>query len=141
MNPWLIVGALVALAAASAGGAYMGYDYRDAQAKAAEGERQLVIAQVRDANLDFALDVATATELAISKIRVTNKTINNEVRHEREIHTKVLDNPDCAVPPSTVRVLNRARAGERPDDRPAPGEPGLRLPATAPAPRPTPPGR
>ena len=132
MNPYVLLGAGVALAAAFAGGGWLGYDYAASRCKAAEADRRALVAEIRTANLQASDAIATRTEAAIGAIRIVNKTINNEVRHEREVHTKVLENPDCAVPASTVGVLNRARG--HPDGGPGAGEPARALPgATAPA--------
>jgi hypothetical protein len=131
MNPYVLLGAGVALVAAFAGGAWTGYDYASSQCKAAEADRRALVDEIRTANLQLSDAIAARTETAIGQIRVVNKIINNEVRHEREIHTKVLENPDCAVPASTVGVLNRARG--HPDGGSDAGEPARALPA-APAP-------
>lgn len=137
MNPYVLIGALVALVLAAGGGAWLGYDYRDGKCKAAELERKTMTEEIRTANLALADGVATRTEAAIAGIRIENRTINNEVRHEREIHTRVLENPDCAVPLSTVGVLNRARV----DGGPAAGQPGGEVPGAAPPAEPPAPGR
>lgn len=138
MNPYVLLGAGVALVAAFAGGAWTGYDYASSQCKAAEADRRALVDEIRTANLQLSDAIASRTEGAIGKIRVVNKTINNEVRHEREIHTRVLDNPDCAVPASTVRVLNRGRGYDGGGS--GAGEPASPLPAPAEAPRPAAPG-
>lgn len=137
MNPYVLIGALVALVLAAGGGAWVGYDYRDGKCKAAELERKTMTEEIRTANLALADGIATRTEAAIADIRIVNRTINNEVRHEREIHTRVLENPDCAVPLSTVGVLNRARV----DGGPAAGQPGGEVPGAAPPAESPPPGR
>lgn len=139
MNPWLIVGALIAMAAAGGGGAWLGYDYAAANCKAAEADRRELAAEIRTANLQLADGIASRTEAAIGGIRIENKTFNNEVRHEREIHTKVLENPDCAVPLSTVGVLNRARGA--PAGGSGAGEPARDVPAGGAAAQPPPAGR
>ncbi len=137
MNPYLIIGAIVALAVSAGGGAWLGYDYRDGKCDAAELARVNLVTEIRSANLQLADGIATRTENAIAGIRVVNKTINNEVRHEREIYSRVLENPDCAIPMSTVGVLNRARGY----DGPGAGEPARDVPAAAPAAKPAaPPG-
>ena len=129
LNPWLIVCALVAAAVIAAGAGKLGYDFAEGKCKAAQLERAELVAELRSANLALADGIAARTETAIGQIRVENTTINREVRHERTVHTKVLENPDCAVPASTVGVLNRARGIERGHDRPAAGEPGGAVPA------------
>jgi hypothetical protein len=128
--PWVLLGTGIAIAAAGTGGAVLGYRYADGRCKAAALERAELVAEVRSANLALADGIATRTEAAIGQIRVQNTTINREVRHEREVHTKVLDNPDCAVPPSTLRLLERAR-GLGGDDRPAAGDAAGAVPARA----------
>lgn len=138
MNPYMLLGAGVALAAAFAGGGWLGYDYAASQCKAAEADRRALIDEIRTANLQLSDAIAARTEGAIGKIRVVNKTINNEVRHEREIHTKVLENSDCAVPASTVGVLNAARG--HPDGGSGAGEPARAVPAAPAAAEPAAPG-
>ncbi len=128
LNPWLIVGALVALAASFCAGGYLGYDYAGARCKAAEADRRELVAEIRTANLHLADGIASRTETALGSIRIENTTINREVRHEREIYTRVLDNPDCAIPPSTVGVLNRARGYGGGSGA---GEPAREVPAAA----------
>src|SRR5690606_36011667 len=120
-------GAGIALVAAFGAGGWLGYDYAASQCKAAEADRRALVEEIRTANLQLADGIARRTEGAIGKIRIVNRTINNEVRHEREIHTKVLDNPDCAVPASTVRVLNRGRGYD--GGGPGAGEPHRPVPA------------
>lgn len=127
MNPYVILGALLALAAAGAGGFRLGYDVRDDAAEKAEVQAQRIAAQVRTANAAFAHDVARSTTTAIAGIRIENTVINQEIRHERETFTRVLENPDCAIPLSTVQLLNAARGyGAL---RPAGPEPDPGLPA------------
>jgi hypothetical protein len=141
MMPWLLLGAGIAVAAAGTGGAVLGYRYADGRCKAAALERAELVAEVRSANLALADGIAARTEAAIGGIRVENTTINREVRHEREVHTKVLENPDCALPDSTRRLLERAR-GLGGDDQRAAGEPGSAVPtAGAAADRPANPAR
>lgn len=128
LAPWMLPTAIAAIFLAGAAGGWLGYDYASSKCKAAEADRRALIAEVRSANLDLARGVSKDTATAISRIRVQHQTINNEVRHEREIHHAVLENPDCGVPGSTVGVLRRAR-GYGVDDRPAAGEPGRAMPA------------
>lgn len=120
INPWVIVVALLTLIASFALGGYTGYRIASGACASAEVRRQKIVEEVRAANDSLADRVAMETAAAIGDIRVENRTINQKVVHEREIHREVLQNPDCAIPVSTVRVLNAAR-GVRPDDRPSPG--------------------
>ena len=109
VNPWVIIAAGIALAAAAAGGLKAGHSFATALCKSAEADRRALADEIRTQNLDLANTIATRTEAAIGKIRITHRTlIQPEIRHEREIH-KVLQDPSCSLPPSTVRVLNRAR--------------------------------
>ena len=125
-NPWVLVGVLAVAAAVGAGGFKLGWDVRDDIAAKEEIREQRIVEKMRAANRNFADAIAERTETAIGGIRVQTKVINNEVRHEREIH-HVLDSVDCGIELSTIRVLNRARGY---DDGGAPaGEPDERLPA------------
>lgn len=58
----------------------------------------------RDAALSYANDVSSKFETKLSKLRITNTTVNQEVRHETE---KTVYR-DCLVPDSGVVLLNRA---------------------------------
>lgn len=135
INPWVVLGALVVLLVMTGSAAYLGYDYAQAKCAAEDKERLLLLEQIRSANREFAESVATRTETAIGKIRQVHRTvIQPEIRHEREIH-RVLTDPSCSVPESTVRVLNRARGhidGRAGADQPAPAVPAPRAPADQP---------
>ena len=99
-----------------------------------------MLEDIRAANRELADEIASRTETAIGDIRQQHTTIiRPEVRHEREIH-KVLQDPACALPESTVGVLNRARGYiERgaPPSQPAPAlpNPGKTTLGEAPPPR------
>jgi hypothetical protein len=105
MNPYII---LVAIAAC-VGSAWLGKDYADGQHAKEEAKKIKMIEEVRQANREFADKVSLDVSAAISKIRVQNRTVNNEVRYEREVH-QVLNDVACAAPVSTVRLLNTARS-------------------------------
>lgn len=124
-NPWVLLAVAVAWVASMAGAAYTGKQYADGQHASAELARQQVLEATRQANREFADQVAIDVGAAILNIRVNNRTIVNEVRHEREIH-RVLDNPDCRLPGSTAGVLNRARGAQ---DGSGAGKPAAALPA------------
>jgi len=131
LNPWVIIGAGIALAIAGAGGLKLGYSFSQALCKSAEADRRAIADELRSANIDLANNISDRTEKAIGKIRVNHRTIvQPEIRHEREIH-KVLQDPACSLPPSTVRVLNTARGYV--NRGPAPGQPdgGVRAPEPA----------
>lgn len=131
MNPWFILG-LVIMWICSLGGAFwFGEDYCDGKHAKLEVQKKEFTEAVRAANQDFADQIGTDVGKAIRGIRVTSTTVNNEIRHERETFTKVLDNPDCAVPPSTVRVLNNARGYAAPDPSASKPTGGVSAPAPA----------
>lgn len=94
MNPYLIIAALAAVLAAGAGGFKLGADHEVAsQARAQE-------------QLDKAVEVmATTAAESIAKIKVVNRTIQNEVRHET---TTVPVYRDCAHTPNGLRLVNQA---------------------------------
>ena len=96
MNPYLIIAALAAVLAAGAGGFKLGADHEAAsQARAQE-------------QLDKAIEVASAaTAEAISKIKVVNRTIQNEVRHETSTATVYRDG-NCKHTDNGLRLANQA---------------------------------
>ena len=109
LNPWFLLGLGVVLAGVSFTAGKVGYSYAEARCRSAEADRRELADEIRTTNLDFANQVAGRVEKAIGKIRINHTTVvQPEIRHEREIH-KVLQDPNCAVPVSTVRVLNHAR--------------------------------
>jgi hypothetical protein len=132
MNPTTILAGVVAVLLVAAGAAWTGYDYAAARCKAAEADRRALVAEIRSANLKLADGIASRTESAIAGIRVEHRTINREVRHEREVHYEVLENPDCAIPASTVCLLNRARGHPCPGS--GAGEPARPVPGARPVP-------
>ena len=111
LNPYVLLGIAVAWIVSMGVAAYTGKEYADGQHAKEEVKRAALLEEVRKANAEFADKVAIDVGAAILNIRVQNTTINREIRHEREIH-RVLDNPDCALPATTLGVLNRARRGE-----------------------------
>lgn len=125
MNPWLILGLVVAWIASVAGAAFLGKDYADGKHAQAELVRQQTLEDMRVANRELADRVSIDVGAAILNIRVNNRTIVNEVRHEREVH-RVLDNPDCRLPGTTAGVLNRARGAQ---DGSGPGKPAAAVPS------------
>lgn len=120
--------AAAAVVIAFLAGGWTGWDYRDGHYAKQEAQRQTMAAELREANRDFAIDVATATEQAISKIRVTNRTINNEIHTDRSANP-VLNDPNCTYPDSTVRLLNAARGVS--GGGPGPAKPDAAVPGTA----------
>ena len=100
MNPYLIIGFLLALAAAGAGGFRLGSDHEMA-AKARE-----------DKHITEAVEAANkASAEAIAKIKIVNKTIQNEV--QREVQNNIVYR-DCKHSPDGLRLLNEAITGSKP---------------------------
>ena len=135
-NPYLIIGLMVAWAASLAGAFHFGTSHEQGQ----EAKRAIIIkdavAEVKQANQEFADNIGLKVATSIGKIRITNTTNQTDIHHEREIQTKLLDNPDCTVPASVIRLLNNAR-GYGPDGSGTGATPG-RVPADGKAGRPAP---
>ena len=127
MNPYLIIGLMVAWALSVAGAFHFGTSHEQGQ----EAKRALLIKeaveQVKAANQQFTDSIGLQVATAVGKIRITNTTVQNDIHREREIQTKLLDNPDCAIPVSVIRLLNNAR-GYGPDGQGTGATPG-RVPA------------
>lgn len=98
MNPYLIIAALLAVMAAGAGGFRMGVDHE----KASQLTKQELVAEAVDA-------ANNAAATAISRIRVTNQTIRQEV--ERETHTNTVY-VDCRHTPAGLSGVNAALSGD-----------------------------
>ena len=99
MNPYLIIGFLVALLGAGAGGFKLGIDHEVAS-HASEEDR---LAKITDA-------VNMASAQAISKIKVVNQTINSEVQRETQTNTIY---SDCRHSPLGLQLLNEALSGSK----------------------------
>jgi hypothetical protein len=109
---------------ASMGGAFwFGTSYEKGRQAEQDVLLDKAVEKVTAANQAFADGLGLQISTEFADIRVVNRTINTEVHHEREIQTRVLDNPDCNLPDSTVRLLNRAR-GYGADGPGAGGDPG-----------------
>ena len=100
MNPYLIIACLVAILGAGAGGFKLGADHEVAsQARA-------------DAQIEKAVEAANlAAAEAISKIKVVNTTIQNEV--QREIRTNTVY-AECRNTATGLRLANEALTGHKP---------------------------
>lgn len=98
MNPYLIITALLAVMAAGAGGFKLGVDHN----KATEADKKELVAEAVDAANNAAAE-------AISKIRVTNQTIRQEVERETRTNTVYLD---CRHTPAGLSGVNSALTGE-----------------------------
>lgn len=105
MNPLLIVGIVASLMSAGATWKVTSYYYR------AEADKLVIAAnEKRIAAEDRANEIANKFESRLSKIKVENRTIINEVQRETL-------NPayDCPLPDSGIRLLNRSRGIETKD--------------------------
>jgi len=109
MNPYVILGIVVALGMSHAGVFWLGTSYEEGQQAKTEVAIKDAVAAVKEENQNFTDTLALKIADGFRGIRLVNTTINNEVRHEHEIQTRVLDNPDCNVPRSTWLLLNAAR--------------------------------
>jgi len=94
MNPYLILVVMLGFCGVSVGGFKLGMDHQ----KAAEADKKELIAE--------AVDAANATSAqAISKLKIKNTTITNEVQHEVRTNTIY---GDCHNTPSSLQSINAA---------------------------------
>lgn len=116
MNPWLIVGLLIAYGASVATTGFVAFDLGQDRQRASQAEKQALVAE--------AVDAAMATTVtAIAGIEIKHQTIRQEV--QREIRTNTVY-ADCRHSPGGLRSVNDALAG------PGPGSAGSgQLPAAA----------
>lgn len=70
--------------------------------------------------------IATRFETKLANLKIVNKTITNEVRHELE--KTVYGNPECALPVAAVKLRNSAIDAANGEARPAPGKPDAAVP-------------
>jgi hypothetical protein len=118
MNPYLIISSLVLGIAGMAGAGWGGFRLGVDHQKAAETDKKELLDQA-------AGKAAQASAEAISKLKIVNTTIQNEVQHETRTHTVYVD---CRHTADGLRLVNAALAGDRP--QPAGGG---QLPAPDPA--------
>lgn len=128
MNPWLILAIVVGWGLSMAGAFHFGTEYESGQEAKREKLIEDVRTTIRSMNQSFSDDLGKRVEDRLAKIRITNQTFNNEIRTEREVHREVLENPDCYLPASTLRLLNRARGFDG-EGGPGTGKPADRMPA------------
>lgn len=124
MNPYVIIGLIAALAASHASVFWLGTSYEDGQHAKQEVVIKDAVAAATAGNQEFADGVGLRVETALGKIRITNTTIQQEIRHE--VETKLVDNPDCRIPVSVVRLLNQSRDFRQ--DGSSIAEPAARVP-------------
>lgn len=114
MNPYVIIGLMVAWGASLGGAFWFGADYKEGQQAKQEVLLKEAAKEFRRANQEWTDGFALTLSKGLQNIRVTNTTILGEVRHE--VETKFVDNPDCRMPVSVVRLLNRSRGYDGGED-------------------------
>lgn len=134
----IIVGVAVLAFAGWTWGAYhkgytSGSEDVKAEVAAREAERKSLTEEVRTAVNDAGNTLSRKLEKRIANIRVENTTINNEITREKEIH-RVLTNPDCSYPLTTVKLRNNARRDANAGVGPPASELDRAVPSAAPAP-------
>lgn len=104
---------LIAAMALSGGGFVAGWKvegWRNDSHRAAEVAKANAEAKAAQAAADEARAarerIADRFEQRLANLRIINRTINNEVRHE--IEKPVFVDPNCALPESAVRLRNAA---------------------------------
>jgi hypothetical protein len=103
MNLYTLFGGLVLWIISIAIAGYTGYDYAAAKGEA-EAARDVKVAQIASDS------AANAAALAISKIRVTNTTVNQEVQREVRTNTVYLD---CKHSAEQLQRINEVLTGHR----------------------------
>lgn len=138
MNLYVVIGVVVGLLFTHGFAFRAGQHVEEGKAAKVELVRQAMATEVKDAVADMGRQLGADVLKGFDNIKVTNQTVVRNIYNEREVH-RVLSNPDCAWPVSTLGVRNDARldpdpnrrAGQRPDE-------GVRKPAAAPGAKATP---
>lgn len=104
MNPWLIVGLLIAYGASVAGVGLAAFDLGQDRQKASQAEKQALVAEAVDAAM-------ATTASAIAGIEIKHQTIRQEI--QREIRTNTVY-ADCRHSAGGLRSVNDALAGPGP---------------------------
>lgn len=115
-----------------------GKDVERAEALRLNAAARSMTDEVKDALAALGHQIGSDVLAGFKGIQVTNQTVVRNIYNEKEIH-RVLSDPNCAWPPSTLRVRNDARydpdpsyrARQRPDA-------GVRESAAAPSRSPAP---
>jgi len=138
LNPWILLGIVLALAASAYQGYQMGRNGANADHLIEVMKEASAAEVVRGAIRDEGQKLSKGLEEGIGKIKIEEKTVNRYFTKEKEVH-HVLSDSNCTYPPSTVRVLNSARgkkepatpAASKPDGKvSAPGTDRRKPPAT-----------
>lgn len=105
MNPYFIIAALVTGVIGIAGVGWGGFELGVDHQKAAESDKKDLVAKAAEA-------AGQASAKAISQIRITNTTIQQEIQHETRTERVYLD---CRHTPDGLFLVNAALTGaERP---------------------------
>jgi hypothetical protein len=105
VNPWVLLGVVILLGAATAGGFKLGSDHQVAK----QAETKELIAEAADA-----FDGRVADH--VGKIKPIHKTIQNNIEGTVRENTYYRD---CVNEPSVQRLLDDARANRSPAEREA----------------------
>lgn len=127
LNPWILLGIVLALAASAYQGYQMGRNGANADHLIEVMKEASAAEVVRGAIRDEGQKLSKGLEEGIGKIKIEEKTVNRYFTKEKEVH-HVLSDSNCTYPPSTVRVLNSAR-GKKESATPAAGKPDGKVPA------------
>lgn len=107
MNPWALLGIVLAVGAMTGGAYFRGRE---------DGENKIVAQQAREDAIAAAASDAAASAIAaaIPKITVKHQTVRQEL--EREIQTReVYRDPGCRTGADSLRLYNSAIPGAAPD--------------------------
>jgi hypothetical protein len=114
INPWVLLGVVVAWLASSVYAYRLGGEHTENAIVAKQASTK---AMIQEAAATVRQEIGAEVAGQIAGIRVVNRTINKEV--EREIHTvPVYTSPDCAPTDAGVMLLNAARRGDTGTARP-----------------------
>lgn len=107
LNPWVWLGALLALLLAAAGGYWRGHSAASTACQAKAGAASAAVKDAQDTR-DLAVEaIATATAAAVSAGLAENRSATDESTDR--IRTVVVPGPCRAVDPGIVRELRQAR--------------------------------
>lgn len=102
LNPWLLLGGVLALLVSGGGGAYLGYQYRAGQA--AVELHDATVAVVEAARANAAADTAAAVRQA--KTRAAAETRIREAKLKGDLDAARKNRPECVRDADSMRLLN-----------------------------------